>query len=187
MASVYETYTYEEIKNLPDDQKVLALKELKNLYPDNKDLAKHLDVIPMVVSNMVGKYLEGKQSGRKPMTEEEKAQAKIEREAKKLKELQEQQQLQKQQEEEKEKEKVNKTESQESQESKEVENKALETATIPIPNIQTQINSSSFTIKLDKNIAGEEATMMLSSLANTLLKDGKYKISLTIEEVEREV
>jgi len=80
---MYENYTYDQIKALPDDQKVTALKELKTTYPDNKDLAKHLDTAHIAVSNMVGKYLEGKTVGRKKMTEEEKAQAKVQRDAEK--------------------------------------------------------------------------------------------------------
>ncbi len=94
--TMYETITYDQLKELPDDQKVLALKELKTLFPDNKDLAKHLNTAHIAVSNMVGKYLEGKQVGRKKMTEEEKAQVKAEREAekKRLKEQEKQQELQ---------------------------------------------------------------------------------------------
>ncbi|MDD4411990.1 MAG: hypothetical protein PHO58_05830, partial [Bacilli bacterium] len=75
---MYETLTYEQLKALPDNEKITALTELKNLYPDNRDLAKHLDVAFIGVNNMVAKFLEGKQLGRKKMTEEEKAQAKAE-------------------------------------------------------------------------------------------------------------
>ncbi len=36
---MYESYTYEQVKSLPDDQKIIALKELKTIYPENKMLA----------------------------------------------------------------------------------------------------------------------------------------------------
>ena len=76
---MYENLTYDQLKELPDEQKVEALKELKVIYPENKDLAEHLGGAHIAVSNMVAKYLEGKQLGRKKMTEEEKQQKREER------------------------------------------------------------------------------------------------------------
>lgn len=83
---MYETYTYEQIKSLPDNLKIEALKELTSMFPSNKELAEHLGVIPIVTSNMIKRYIEGKTLGRKTMTPEEKAQAKVERELKKQQE-----------------------------------------------------------------------------------------------------
>jgi len=172
---MYETLTYEQLKALPDDQKIIALKELKSTYPDNRDLAKHLDVAHIAVSNMVGKYLEGKQLGRKKMTEEEKAQAKAERELKKLQELQAQQeQIQKSQQEESQEEET-KTETQETKE--EVKDE--------ISNVinQSESKNDSFAIKLEKNMTGEEAILRLNGIANSLLKENKYKVVLSVKEV----
>lgn len=172
MAGVYETYTYEEIKALPDDQKVLALKELKTIYPDNKDLAKHLDVAHIAISNMVGKYLEGKQVGRKKMTEEEKAQAKAEREAEK-KRLKEQ-----------EKQEVMAQQVVTNQES-EVKNSEFDFSAsfIATPKTaQPKSNSNSFSIKLEKDMLGEEAILRINGIANSLLKENKYRVNLIIEE-----
>jgi len=180
MAGVYETYTYEEIKNLPDDQKVLALKELKTIYPDNKDLAKHLNTAHIAVSNMVGKYLEGKQVGRKKMTEEEKAQAKAEREAEK-KRLKQEEKMQQEQEKQEAMTQSTTTTNQES----EVKNSEsdLESSAI-ITSKLTQSSNSSFSIKLEKDMLGEEAISRLSGVANSLLKENQYRVSLVIEEVE---
>jgi len=180
---MYETYSYDQLKALPDDQKITALKELKTTYPDNKDLAKHLDVPFIGVNNMVAKYLEGKQMGRKKMTEEEKLQAKVERKLKKQQEEKMQQQLYQQNQvknvtqEIKNEEKVNETTNLVGQEA------TKETQSIqPTQTIQTII-SNSFSIKLEKNMTGEEAISRLSGVANSLLKENQYKVNLVIEEV----
>lgn len=178
MASIYETYTYEEIKNLPDDQKITALKELKAIYPDNKDLAKHLDTAHIAVSNMVGKYLEGKTVGRTKMTDEEKAQAKAKREAeKKLKA-----QKEKEQQEQELKQQTSQTQTQE-QVLNTDQGKVQESQSIQKFNPEPKTNSNLFTINLNKDIMGEEATAILNGFANTLLKGNNYKVSLNIEEV----
>ena len=161
---MYESFTYNQIKDLPEDQKVEALKELKTMYPDNKDLAKHWDVAFIAANNMIGKYLEGKQVGRKKMTPEEKAQAKLQRETeKKLKEQQTS---------------INVNEA--SNTESVIPEKSISSITQEIQSI----NTTSFSIKLQKEILGEEATTILNSIANTLLKEGKYKVSLSIEELE---
>jgi len=189
---MYETYTYEQLKALPDDQKIIALKELKSTYPDNRDLAKHLDVAHIAVSNMVGKYLEGKQLGRKKMTEEEKAQAKAERELKKLQQLQAQQkQIQKSPQEESQEEET-KTETQETKEEvKDETSNAISYTSImsnaPVPPTneinQSESKSNSFSIVLEKNLTGEEAILRLNGIANSLLKENEYKVVLSVEEV----
>ncbi len=178
MAGVYETYTYEEIKALPDDQKVLALKELKEIYPDNKDLAKHLNVAHIAISNMVGKYLEGKQVGRKKMTEEEKAQAKAERKLKK------QQEEKMQQEQEKQEAMAQQTIPNQESEVKNSESDLEATVMVTSKTTQPQSNLNSFNINLNKNMLGEEAITRLSGVANSLLKENQYRVSLVIEEVE---
>jgi ATP-dependent Clp protease ATP-binding subunit ClpA len=179
---MYETFTYNQIKDLPEDQKIEALKELKTMFPDNKELAVHLNVIPMAISNMVAKYVEGKQMGRKKMTAEEKAQAKLKREAeKKLKERQEI---------EKEKEKITQQEKSDEQKvdevvkSQEIKNEETNVKSIAeeSKSIPLQSNSSSFSIKLDKNMVGEEAVSRLNGIANSLLKEKEYKIELVIAE-----
>jgi hypothetical protein len=153
---LYENLTYDQLKELPDEQKVEALKELKARYPDNKDLAEHLGGAHIAVSNMVGKYLEGKQLGRKPMTEEEKKQKKEE----KLRLKQE----------EAEKERLRLLQEQQTQHQVKDEE-------------EVSVSNGSFSVKFGKTIIGEEATVVLSSIGNSLLKDGKYKVSLNIEEV----
>lgn len=149
---MYENLTYDQLKELPDEQKVEALKELKVIYPENKDLAEHLGGAHIAVSNMVAKYLEGKQLGRKKMTEEEKQQKREERLRKKQEEAEISLQLQEQQNQLKDEE-------------------------------ETLIDNESFSIKFSKIIVGEEATIVLGSIGSSLLKDGKYKINLSIEEV----
>lgn len=180
---MYETYTYEQVKNLPDDQKVIALKELKAIYPENKILAEHWDVAHIAVSNMVGKYLEGKQMGRKKMTDEEKAQKKLERETEKLKQLQEQQRLQQQE----------SQSQQEQDQQQEIEKQGIENEASNIisytPIVSNQITetfkpkSNAFGITLNKTMSGEEAIKRFNGIANSLLGKCEYKIEVSIEEV----
>ncbi len=54
---MYESITYEELKSLPRDQKVEALKELKALYPTQKKIAEKLGVNPANIYNMIAKYV----------------------------------------------------------------------------------------------------------------------------------
>jgi outer membrane protein OmpA-like peptidoglycan-associated protein len=170
--TMYETITYDQLKELPDDQKIEALKELKTIYPDNKDLAKHLDTAHIAISNMVGKYLEGKQVGRKKMTDEEKAQAKIEREAekKRLKEQEKQETLAQQT-----------TTNQEPE--IDIPQPTSENATVVLVKEPIKTDSNSFSIKLEKDMLGEEAIVRLNGIANSLLKENKYKITVNVEEV----
>ncbi len=169
---MYENFTYNQLKDLPEGQKIEALKELKTIYPDNKDLATHLNVIPMAISNMVAKYLEGKQLGRKKMTEEEKLQAKLQRE--------EEKRLQREKEQQQEQEKSNEQKLDEVVKSQETKNEEK----LPVHE-ETQSNnfkSNSFSIKLDKNMTGEEAVSRLNGIANSLLKENEYKVELIVEE-----
>lgn len=162
---MYEKYTYEQIKELPDELKTTVLKELKEKFPVNTDLAKHLNVAPIVTSNLMKKYVEGIQVGRKKMTEEEKAQAKAEREAKKLQEQ---------------------TGTTQSTITNVVTNPESELKPEPVitpTNDPIQSTNSSFNITLDKDMVGEAATVILNGIAGTLLKDVKYQVTLNIEEV----
>lgn len=54
---MYESITYEELKGLPRDQKIEALKELKALYPTQKKIAEKLGVNPANIYNMIAKYV----------------------------------------------------------------------------------------------------------------------------------
>ena len=174
---MYETITYDQLKELPVDQKVIALKELKTIYPDNKDLAKHLDTAHIAVSNMVGKYLEGKQVGRKKMTDEEKAQAKAERKLKKQQEEKMQQEQEKQ-------EAMTQSTTTTNQESEvDIPQPTSENATVVLVKEPIQTNSNSFSIKLEKDMLGEEVIIRLNGIANSLLKENKYKTNVNIEEV----
>jgi hypothetical protein len=61
---VYESITYEELKSLPRDQKIEALKELKALYPTQKKIAEKLGVNPANIYNMIAKYVKAEDEGR---------------------------------------------------------------------------------------------------------------------------
>jgi hypothetical protein len=61
--NVYESITYEELKSLPRDQKIEALKELKALYPTQKKIAEKLGVNPANIYNMIAKYVKDEDDG----------------------------------------------------------------------------------------------------------------------------
>lgn len=73
---MYESITYEELKSLPRDQKVEALKELKALYPTQKKIAEKLGVNPANIYNMIAKYVKADDE------EQPKAEAKAVRKSK---------------------------------------------------------------------------------------------------------
>jgi len=110
------------------------------------------------------------------MTEEEKAQAKAERKLKK------QQEEKMQQEQEKQESLAQETTTNQESEIKNSES-VLESSAI-ITSKLTQSSNSSFSIKLEKDMLGEEAITRLNGVANSLLKENQYKISLVIEEEE---
>lgn len=144
-------------------------------YPDNKELAAHLNVIPMAISNMVGKYLEGKPMGRKKMTEEEKAQAKLKRD--KEKKLKAQKEAEKEQQQE-----IIPQQTVTNQESEVVIPQPINSNAISFVSESIQPRDNSFSIKLDKNMIGEEAVLRLNGVANSLLKEKEYKVELNIME-----
>ncbi len=54
---VYESITYAELKSLPREQKIEALKELKALYSSQKKIAEKLGVNPPNIYNMISRYI----------------------------------------------------------------------------------------------------------------------------------
>lgn len=60
---MYESITYEELKSLPRDKKIEALKELKALYPTQKKIAEKLGVNPANIYNMIAKYMKEQDEG----------------------------------------------------------------------------------------------------------------------------
>ncbi len=68
---MYENVTYAELKGLPKEQKTEALKELKNLYKTQKELADKLGVSPNLLYNMMSRYVKDRhtENGKTAMLE----------------------------------------------------------------------------------------------------------------------
>jgi transposase-like protein len=65
---MYESITYAELKSLPKEQKIEALKELKELYSSQKKIAEKLGVNPPNIYNMISRYIKedsGAKTGKK--------------------------------------------------------------------------------------------------------------------------
>jgi transposase-like protein len=54
---MYESITYAELKSLPREQKVEALKELLATHPSQKKIAEKLGVNPPNIYNMISRYV----------------------------------------------------------------------------------------------------------------------------------
>lgn len=61
---MYENITYEELKELPEEEKRAALLELEKVFPDKRELAEHLGVKPNVIGILFSRYVEGKRPTR---------------------------------------------------------------------------------------------------------------------------
>jgi len=66
---MYENITYAELKSLPREQKIEALKELMALHSSQKKIAEKLGVNPPNIYNMIARYIrddgEGKQDSKR--------------------------------------------------------------------------------------------------------------------------
>lgn len=164
---MYENIKYEELKQLPDDQKKEALQELMNLHGSNSAIAKAIEGFPVAIANMYSKFVEGKQIGRKkgsknavkevvqqPTEEihivetpiiipETKPKRTYNRKQKEVSTIQ-----------------------QDSQESQDI----------------TQLPSASFTTSLSGELTGDQIKQRVTGMINSLLDDNQYTINIQIDE-----
>jgi len=149
---MYENITYAEIKKLPAVEKPYAWKELKSLYPTQKELAEKFGVSPAVVYNMISRYV-----GR------EKRAAKLEliKTPKKTRNRRKKQ--------------SDRIE----QDAVSIEAKPI---VPEIKNIENIPEIDSFSIAIKKTVSGEDAQFFLNGIGSTLLKSQKYVIEVRISE-----
>lgn len=154
---MYENIKYEELKQLPDEQKKEVLQELMDKYGSNKAIAEATGGALIAISNMYSKYVEGKPIGRKKKEEviEEAPKNKVSQESKP-----------------KRKYTKRNTENTESQEQEIVR------TPIKLP------KPSSFTTSLSGDFTGEELKERIIGLANSLLSTKTYSITLQLEECQ---
>ena len=62
---MYENLSYEQLKELPGDQKKNALMQLKKQYPHYKEMAEKIGGTPTALSNLYLRIVEGRRFGRK--------------------------------------------------------------------------------------------------------------------------
>lgn len=62
---MYETLSYEKLKELPSEQKKYALMELKERYPQYKDMAEIVGGTPAALANLYLRIVEGRKFGRR--------------------------------------------------------------------------------------------------------------------------
>ncbi len=62
---MYENLSYEQLKELPGEQKKNALLQLKQKYPHYKEMAEKIGGTPTALSNLYLRIVEGKKFGRK--------------------------------------------------------------------------------------------------------------------------
>ena len=169
---MYENIKYEELKQLPDNQKKEALQELMATYGSNKAIAEATGAATIAIANLYGKIVEGKTVGRKKGTknsvkeednkEEKLTDAVIETPASIT--------------EEKPKRKYTKRNNVVA----EAETQKEEIVRKPI--ILADLKSLSFTTSLSGDLSGEEVKARIIGIVNALLDDKTYSVNLQIDE-----
>lgn len=151
---MYESIKYDELKQLPDEQKKEALQELMDKYGSNKAIAEATGGALIAISNMYSKYVEGKPIGRKKKEEviEETPKNEVSQESKP-------------------KRKYTK---------RNIESQEQEIVRTPIK----LPKPSSFTTSLSGDFTGEELKERIIGLANSLLSTKTYSITLQLEECQ---
>lgn len=153
---MYETITYQELKELPEDKKAEAWKELHSEYPDNRVLAQKLGVATIAVVNGIKKYVLGEPVGRA---------------SKMSKELQTPTDGQ----ENRPKRKYNK------KAKAGAEGRSAAGAENAASGAQAGIDNS-FSISINKTVTGENAQFLFNGIGNTLIKNQEYIIEIKIIE-----
>jgi hypothetical protein len=173
---MYENLNYGEFRQLPDEEKGNALRELEKTYKeDRKKIAEHLNIKGNVLGILYSKYVEGNKLGRQ----------KIERSIN---------QIERSINQEPKNEVINEPEIKEEDKPNvfkqilsQPENKPVEEVEpkfhIPVHSPIIEEDESGFSIKLDKQIAGEEVKERVAGIVNSLLDNKKYAITLVIQEL----
>lgn len=157
---MYEDITYEQLKELSNEQKKEALIELKDKFETFKGISEKIGGTPMAISNYYLKFVSGKKPGRKkkedvaPITPETPAEADA-------------------------KPKRGRRKSSEKTEA---------TVLVPVQEPRTVVakpsqKAVSFSIGLEIEISGEEARERIQGVVGSFMKDKTYRVKLSIEEV----
>lgn len=173
---MYENIKYDELKNLPDDQKVIALNKLKEIYTDNKAIAEATGAAPIAISNMIKKHILGEHVGRTKANKNETTinnDTIVENKETANEPIREKRKYTRKIQPEIIKEELHKDEIVKEEEPVEYETQHQETIS----------NKFSFTTGLCGEIEGEVVKSRITGITNSLLDDKKYLIELKISEL----
>lgn len=162
---MYESIKYEDLKQLPDDQKKEALQELMTTYGSNSAIAEAVGGVPVAISNMYKKYVEGKSVGRTKGSKNA-TEAIQEESLNNVTEI-------------KPKRKYTKKTDKVVEQIQE----PLQEEIIRTPIKLSELTSLSFTTLLLGDFTGEEIKSRVSGIINSLLNDKKYTINVRIDEL----
>ncbi|HEY8349194.1 MAG TPA: helix-turn-helix domain-containing protein [Clostridia bacterium] len=175
---MYESITYAELKSLPRDQKIEALKELMATCSSQKKIAEKLGVNPPNIYSMISRYIK-EDTDKKPRKKKNRMKSKEEA--------------------------VNKVTGDQAARDEQIvcadtanglfeanpaENvQAMETAAVQPAREEDASDTQSewpgqngFLVSIDKELTGEEMGPMLAAIGNVLLKNTGYRIFLKITE-----
>ncbi len=157
---MYENLSYEKLKELPGEQKKNALMELKERYPQYKEMAEMVGGTPAALANLYLRIVEGRKFGRKKKEEGQTLSETIgdtviiqKRTGRKAASIPDSKAVK-------------------------AENKLYDEM-IVVPSKK----SVSFTICLDTEETGAEAKCRLEGIIGSMLYDKVYRTHLSIEEV----
>lgn len=169
---MYENITYDQLKDLPDEEKKEALIYLKEKYPTYKEMSQAIGGIPLSLSHLYMRVVEGKTFGRKKKEEAPSEEKQV------LNETQDQQKD--------ENDKPSDTPALSTSTMKKKRGSKKKETEIITPQKEQSVapkKDFSFTIGLEVEVSGEEAKTRMEGVMASLLKDKNYKVKLSIEEV----
>lgn len=162
---MYESITYEELKSLPRDQKIEALKELRALYPTQKKIAEKLGVNPANIYNMIAKYIKADDEG------QPKAKVNVVREAARPAEV---------------KAEVKSEVKSEAKSEANTEAKSLtfepERSRVKHVRDKRRNMQENLQFTVAKSLTGEEAQYLFTGIGSTFLKNHDYRVEIRIIE-----
>lgn len=175
---MYESITYAELKSLPRDQKIEALKELMATCSSQKKIAEKLGVNPPNIYSMISRYVK-EDTDKKPRKRKNRMKSKEEI--------------------------ANKVTGDQAARNEQIvcgdaanelfeansEENVQVTETAPIRQIREEAaadaqaewpGQNDFLVSIEKELTGEELGPMLAAIGNVLLKNTKYRVCMKITE-----
>jgi len=171
---MYEQIKYEELKQLPDEQKKEALQELMTIHGSNKAIAEAVGGSTIAIINMHKKYVLGESVGRvkgskNSTKQEETLPEKVVETPTDDTEIKPKRKY------------TRKTKDVEVPQELQIEQEAQVQEIVRTP-IKLAELSVSFTTSLCGNLSGEEIKKRVTGMINSLLEDKTYTINLQIDE-----